>query len=274
MFDLEKMEKFDQLKDLFNCYLCNEILVSPVTIPCGHNVCKIHLYQLFESSSSSEKQSIKCQLCHDFHSLSKNDLTINKQIQSILDTEFYKMKININCFDECKQTLDDTNQTFAMLESISKDPENHIYEYFQEIKNKVDLRREELKAKIDTYSDDILKSIDLNRLNCINLSSNINQITSEIEQLKKELDELFKRFNNFEINQNKYETLKRKADALNDKFAQKVIEYKDSLVSNKEYSFVCKDISIEDIFGRLDSKDTCSDVTENSVKKDAGSILF
>ena len=99
MFDLEKMEKFDQLKDLFNCYLCNEILVSPVTIPCGHNVCKIHLYQLFERSSSSEKQSIKCQLCHDFHSLSKNDLTINKQIQSILDTEFYKMKININCFN-------------------------------------------------------------------------------------------------------------------------------------------------------------------------------
>ena len=264
----------DQFKNLFNCSLCNEILVSPVTIACGNNVCKRHLDQILESLSNSEKQSFKCQLCHNVHSLSINDLIINKQIQNILDTEFYKMKININCFEECKQTLEDTNETFSMFESISKDPESHIYEYFQEIKNKVDIRREELKAKIDTYSDDILKSIDLKRLSCIKLSSNFNQTASEIEQLKKELDELFKQFNNFEINQNKYETLKRNADILKDKFAQKVIVYKESLILNKDYSFVCKDTSIEDIFGRLDLKDTSSDVTETSVKKDAGNYIL
>ncbi len=264
----------DQFKNLFNCSLCSEILVSPVTIACGNNVCKRHLDQILESSSNSGKQSFKCQLCHNVHSLSINDLIINKQIQNILNTEVYKMKIDINYFEECKQTLEDTNETFAMFESISKDPESHIYGYFQEIKNKVDIRREELKGKIDIYSDDILKSIDLNRFNCIKLSSNFKQTASEIEQLKKELDELFKQFNNFEINQYKYETLKRSLDPLKDKFAQKVVVYKDSLILNKEYSFVCNDISIEDIFGRLDLKETYSDATENSVKKDTGNYIL
>ncbi len=38
-----EMFKIDKVKTLFDCSLCNQLLVDPVTIPCGNSICKKHL---------------------------------------------------------------------------------------------------------------------------------------------------------------------------------------------------------------------------------------
>jgi hypothetical protein len=43
---------------------------------------------------------------------------------------------------------------------LEKEPENYIFEYFEDLKRQVDLRREELKLKLDNCSDEIIQTIE------------------------------------------------------------------------------------------------------------------
>ncbi len=47
------MFKIDQAKNLFNCEQCNQLLVDPVTLPCGYSVCKRRLDRLLENSQKN-----------------------------------------------------------------------------------------------------------------------------------------------------------------------------------------------------------------------------
>ncbi len=46
----KKMFKIDQVKNLFDCEQDNQLLLDPVTLPCGYSVCKIHLDRLWGES--------------------------------------------------------------------------------------------------------------------------------------------------------------------------------------------------------------------------------
>jgi hypothetical protein len=45
--------------------------------------------------------------------------------------------------------LNDAKANDAKIEALEKDHETYIYEYFEKIKRQVDLRREEIKTKVD-----------------------------------------------------------------------------------------------------------------------------
>jgi hypothetical protein len=154
-------------------------------------------------------------------------------------------------YAECKKLIDEAKETAAKLDMISKDPEFYIYEQFQEIKNKVDLRREELKAQIDQYSDELIRSIESTRIYCISLLNQINNHANELESYKNQLYQLVTSFdvcNNEEI---KWEYFKNDADFLRSKFIELLSVYKKSLSANKEYSFVYDVKPISDIFGKV-----------------------
>lgn len=58
-------------------------------------------------------------------------------------------------------------------------------------------------------------------------------------------------FDTFEIDDKKYEDLKMTANILKDKFRKMLVDYKKALFMNKDYSFVFRDISVENIFGKF-----------------------
>lgn len=151
----------------------------------------------------------------------------------------------------CQKKLDEARQSATKTESIANDPEFYIYEYFDEIKNKVDLRREKIKVEIDKYSDQLIQSIDSTRVNCVRLQTQVIRLANDIEKSNNELNELTGRFNASTNDENELENIKNKADDLKDKFNDLLAEYKSSLLENKEYSFVFDVKPIEDIFGKV-----------------------
>jgi len=67
--------------------------------------------------------------------------------------------------------------------------------HFNELKRKVDLRREDLIQKISSYSDEIIKSIDSTQNECLKMSEEANQLKVEVEESKKNLNEFdFKKY--------------------------------------------------------------------------------
>lgn len=103
------------------------------------------------------------------------------------------------------------------FESISK---NSIYGYFEDIKRKVDLRREDLKMKIDTYAEEIIQSIESTQMS-LKLSKGVDQqLSTNITKLKKELDKHIKSFDSLVNNEKEFGCIKLSVANLNESFSR------------------------------------------------------
>ena len=255
------MFKFDQVKNLFNCDLCNKLLVEPVIIPCGNTVCKSHLEELFYSDNFliiNSENFIKCVCCDKKHYVPEDGFTVSKRFQSALDMELIKLKLTTE-FYECKEKIKDTLEQATEIEIISGDSSVYINSYFDEIKNHVNSRREDLKYEIDKYADKLIQSIDYNQFTCIELSKENIQLAKTYEDSKRQLDELIKHFDTFEIEDLNFKHIKTCADDLNERFRQMLAEYKDSLILHQDCVLVCDDdrsisLIVQDAFGSVLNK--------------------
>jgi DNA repair ATPase RecN len=252
------MFKIDEIKNFFDCDYCNQVLVDPVSIPCGSNLCIDHLDKLLRNVST-ETNIFQCQLCEEEHTIPKNGFKINKKLQRGLEIQLNTLKLT-PVSDECKTVINRAKEKFTEIETLKRNSEGYIYEYFEDVKRQVDTRREDLKMKIDKYSDEVIQLIEGTQANYIKISQQVNQISTNIEQSKKELDEYVERFNTLDINDKKYEDIKQGVVGVNKKFDKIILDYNNSLIGNKEYSFKFNVISIADVFGRLYEKICVRDI--------------
>jgi len=222
-------------------------LVDPITLPCGYSVCKRHLDDLLENTPT-EMNKFECQLCKKKHSIPEDGFAINKRIQNALNIKLSTLKLN-PVYEECKTEINEAKMNIQMIESLDKDPENFIYEFFEELKRQVDLRREKLKLEIDNNSDEIIQSIESAKDNCIKLSTESKRLNTEIENSKNEVTELTDDFDTFEIDNEKFEDIRKHLTILNGNLSRKLSEYKDSIIGGKEYTFEFKEIDIKSLFG-------------------------
>ena len=241
------MFKIDQVKNLFDCEQCNQLLVEPVTLPCGYSVCKRHLDRLLKNTSK-EINKFECELCKENHYISRKGFSINKRIQNALDIKFNTLKLN-PVYEECKKKINDAKNNIEKIENLEKDPENFILKYFEELKKQVDLRRENLKLKLDNCSDEIILSIGRTMENCIKLSKESKRLSTEIEKSKEELTQLIDRFDTFEIYDEKFKEIKQSLSILNEGMTRTLDKYIDSMIGGREYKFDFQEIHIENLFG-------------------------
>jgi len=173
------------------------------------------------------------------------------QLKSALDqVRINTMKLS-PVFNECTKEIEDAKDKMFKVELLEQNAENYIYEYFEDIKRQVDIRREDLKFKIDNHYDEIIKSLELNQKNLIKVSKDVTQMTNAIEKSKNDLNKLITQFDSLEIYDNKFGKIKASATFVNKEFHKILAEYQESLIGNKEFTYEFKESPIEDIFGRV-----------------------
>jgi len=223
--------------------------VDPMMMSCGKFFCKSHLTQLI-NNRSRETNTFICGICQKKHDLPMSGFKVNNRLQHLVKLQLNKFE-QLAMFEGCKKELENAKENLVKIELLERNAENYSYDYFEEIKRQVENRREDLKIKIDNYSDEIIKSVELNQKNFIKLSKEVNQITENIEKSKKEFDMLTSRFDTLEFNDTKIAYIKASVKVVNQEFIKILAEYQDSLIDNKKYTFEFKDMPIEDIFGRV-----------------------
>ena len=138
---------------------CNLIYEKPITLPCGNSLCKHHLDHV--------DQPFVCQFCKEEHQIPQNGFAINKTIIQLIETNVQFIELR----KEIDQSFDNLNTIIEDYESI--DSEGYVYDHFAEIRNQVDLHREQMKKQIDDKSDEIIKQLkekeDKCRLNAANV---------------------------------------------------------------------------------------------------------
>ena len=231
------MYKIDKIKHLFDCDLCHELLVDPITLVCGNNVCKKHI------DMPKETTSFKCGICHDEHLIPKRGFALNKRMQDGLEIQLNALKL-APAYDECKVEIQKANENVDKIESLRKNSEIYIYEYFEDIKRQVDIRRENLKNQTDEYSAEVIESIEKSQLNYIQLSKEANVITANIYKSKRELADFIKQFDTLDINENTFNNIKRSVSILNNNFKDIISEYQKSLLGHNEHCFKFEETKI------------------------------
>ena len=79
--------------------------------------------------------------------------------------------ININSnFEECNKEIGLAKKILAIEEGHDREEgHKYIYDHFDDITRKVDLRREVLKNETDTYSEEVIQSINETKTKYIKL---------------------------------------------------------------------------------------------------------
>jgi hypothetical protein len=157
-------------KNTFTCDFegCGKYLDSPVTLPCGYTICLEHIKHL---------SYFDCSMCKSEHiSFDENGFRINSKLDEII-------KYNIHLDGKHKEVKDlfDKLQSNVNEFKISKiaDPDTFIYDYFADLRNQIDLHRDEMIQEINKKSEQILRELNdletemktnLKKMEIINLS--------------------------------------------------------------------------------------------------------
>ena len=244
------MYKIEKIKSSLDCDVCKKLLVNPMVMSCGKFFCKSHLEKLLINNKSNTKNTFICGICQEEHFIPRNGFVVNDRLQDLVELQLNKLEPS-PLFEECKKELENAKENLTKIESIENNAENYVFDYFEDIKKKVEKRRDDLKLKIDKYSDDIIESVEIGQMNNMNLSKEIVQIRSNIEKSKAELNKSMLQFDTLEFNDKKFEEIKTNVAVVNQEFHKILAEYQNSLIGNKKYTFEFVELPIEDIFGRV-----------------------
>jgi hypothetical protein len=201
-------------------------------------------------SSNQNRDFFTCQICQKEHHVPKSGFVVSNRLKNLVSFELNNLKVS-PAFDECKKKIEDARSKLVMIEEFERNAETYIYDYFQDIKRDVDLRRETLKLKIDNYSDEIIQSIELNQQNYIKLSQEVNQIALNIENSKKKLNSLMSQFDTLDFSDDKFKETKNNVSSVIKEINKILGLYHDSLIGNKKYTFEFKELPLKEIFGHL-----------------------
>ena len=127
------------------------------------------------------------------------------------------------------------------IDSITKDPSFYINQHFDEFKDQINCRRESLIADINDYSNQLIQENESNKSQCLQISAKTEALAIIIDFLKEEIFDLKKKFEIFDksVAQMRYEETKFEVNCLKKRLSKTLKDYKESLLLNKEHSFVC-----------------------------------
>lgn len=238
--------KVDEIKTLLNCDICGNLLNKPVTLPCGINVCMLHL--------TPSTVTYECTNCNESHPVPNSGFQLNRLIQKSLQIELNALEFSEK-FYACKKEITDVISNADEINAVRSDPDNYIYEYFEDIKREVDKRREDLKLKIDVYSNEIITEINQIQASCYKLSHDVSRISTKIDVAKSELKRLVDKFDCFKFDDAKYESIM--AEVLKPVLTKLLQDYKRSLIADREYEFKFdQQMLFEQFFGSFSVKMT------------------
>lgn len=214
------------ISENFKCSLCSQFLADPIKLQCGPKQCGSHsrILSLYES----------CHLCKKYACKRKK----------ISDSEIAeKLKFDpILAITEAKETVRRMSNT---------DPDYIAYEYFEDLKRQVDLKREKLKIELDEYSDKLIEAITKTQAESMELAKNVRKDGIALDEtLANEIKEIVEEYETMAINEEDFEKFNRQLLVLKFKCDKMLEEYQKSILSEKYVLETDTYINISELFGK------------------------
>ena len=195
------------LNDSINCTKCESIIAQPVVLPCGHSICKYHVDKSEKSGVGDRK--IGCEHCEKRFEIRVEGFARNRALENLLEKKIEWIDLGDeynSAFDKCKLFSDLLEQ----LNLMNNDPETRIHSVISDLRNKVDLRREELKDEIDKEALTMIRILDDFENECKENSASIksnSDLNKRIVKWGKDLRDWQVNLSTFKRNINSWTTV-------------------------------------------------------------------
>jgi hypothetical protein len=237
----------DIIKKAITCSVCKTTLDAPVLLPCGKSICEKHV--------NNESDAYACDDCDLDHLIPENGFPRNKIAEDLVRTKIQQFNLGED-YENLKESCVDFKAIIESIQHLKNDPTLYINETIGEIKNAIDLRRDELKLQIDEEAQVLIDELDEYEEECkANLISKEFTDTSLelgefLRSMSTDLDKWQSQLDIFEINVDKlkqmYQDSNQKLEELQDRkqkltkslLKNQLTEYKERKVNfiNKEFS--------------------------------------
>jgi uncharacterized protein YoxC len=215
----------ENLLNTVKCVECNCILQSPVILPCGKSVCQKHV------SQQDSANSYNCHICGNVHSVPENGFVANDAINLLID-------LSLGDYKQALKSCELLKTTIAELESLKSQPECHVRNVIDELKNEVRTKRDALIEEIENASEAILVELDIYQRECSksmhSLTSTFKQIENNVDTKKMTLENLLNELNRLEADsQASWKSISERSEFDVAELSSIIEEVKETLLMNK-----------------------------------------
>lgn len=176
-------------------------------LPCGHTICKSH--QTLRKNNTLT--NIKCPKCEIEHDIPENGFPINSLVEELLKNGLDKLDLGWE-HNLAVESLQELKKSVEKLEKIRENPELEINRVISDLKNKIDLRREQEKKRIDDEALDLIKKLDNYETKCKAVVSSEkvtmpNDIKVLMKSLANDVVSWYKELNSYIRNENRWRAI-------------------------------------------------------------------
>lgn len=184
------MIKMDVIQSALKCVNCRELLSQPITLPCGHTICLRHTSA--ETPRDSKKTTIMCLKCKTSHP--NRGFVVSEIISDMIRVQLSSLDFG-GIHRESSQACDDVRRQLDTRDAILANFDWFVHQSVSDLKNKVLLKSELLKLRIDEIAEHLLNDLDKHE-SAINqqYKSGGGELGNQVDELKRETDFARNRF--------------------------------------------------------------------------------
>lgn len=218
----------DKIQLAIKCPNCSKILSEPVMLPCGHSICQEH--------TNVKQKQIVCWKCGKSHE--NNDFPINEPLKDIIAAQVAAIDLS-NFHKDAKLSINRLEKKLTQSEVILNDPAYFVHESVTDLKNKVELKAEELKLLIDETSQKLLFDFGEYEKECAEniRTSKPNSGVSEFKKLANKTREKLTSWevflNELKYDEEKYKQIKTECNQCEKVLVNKFEAFKQATMMNK-----------------------------------------
>lgn len=179
----------ENIINAIKCCNCKQILKSPIILPCGHSICNKHV---------SEKGLIEiyCYECLKCFKIPKDGFNPNTVLDQIIELQIARLDLGKN-YNQAKDSCRKLGSKLDASDTLRSDPMYFIFETINELKIRVDLKREELKKKVDDEADKFLKELDDYINECKKHVDSSKEYQEQEKKIRENIDSIRSELNNW-----------------------------------------------------------------------------
>lgn len=199
----------EKISKAIKCTICKKILTNPVILPCCHNVCQSHV---------TGKKSIQCGECALEHQVPKSgEFLLNKSLIEIIETQIGALDFGGH-HKLAKHSCNSLEDEIRHIDLILNDPENVTYEVISKLKNKMILKSEQLKLKIEQETNKVVAELDDYQKRCKGYlkskqyAEKFGKLQGDKKAAEKEHEKWIGQLNLIKFDEKQWDAIKEKSD--------------------------------------------------------------
>ena len=149
----------NKIQQAIICSECNKEFETPIILPCNHSICHKHV------NKKSIGDKFSCAKCGIDHKISANRFQLNEALCDIIESQISSIASG-SVHKEAIESVDNLNRMIEDVDNLINDPSSYFYDEISELKNRVNLKSEQLKLKIDEEKEKLLKKLDDYKTRC------------------------------------------------------------------------------------------------------------